>query len=210
MQEAGDAPQHAQRFEGAGGHDAAAIERFPTELLRDLGDLRLGAGVVAAEKHGGHALLVARVHHPGVADAVEGLDHARLRSPLLNLLAQRFVRSRGVGQHALDGRPVGDGIGGIHHRFPGEVGGAGEINSLQRGAAQSGEHHQFAELRRLVERARRSRGVLAEPVAHLLFVRVARSQHHLMAMLEESRAQHFADDTGPEDSNLHWGTTSTG
>src|SRR5579872_2476805 len=86
-----EAPENAQRFDGAGGDDAAAIVGLPAELEDDVGHRALGLGVVAADKHGRRALLIAGIDHVRRPDAVECLDHVRVFQDGLNPLRLRFV-----------------------------------------------------------------------------------------------------------------------
>ena len=51
-QETGDAPEHAQRLDGAGGFSLAHVGRFPTELVEDAAHFLFRCLVVAANEHG--------------------------------------------------------------------------------------------------------------------------------------------------------------
>src|ERR1019366_862160 len=120
-----------------------------------------------------------------------------------------FVSPGGECQHALDGRRIGDGVGGIHHRLPREIGGAGQGDGLLRRAAQSGEHNRVAELRRLLKRAGRAAGILAQPLLDFRLRRVARSQHDAVSILQKPGSQHAAHESGSQNADFHFSTETS-
>src|SRR6266699_2037628 len=73
-QEAGDAPEDAQRLDGAGRLGLPHVGGFPAELLEEAGHRLLRTVVVAADEHGRPAALEVRVDHAGAAHGVERLD----------------------------------------------------------------------------------------------------------------------------------------
>src|SRR5437879_12388629 len=87
-QQARQAPEAYQWFERAGAGNAAAIEGLPAKLADHVGDLRFGALVLAAEEHGGCALLVKWVYHARVAYTVECLHYVCTGQQSLNAFGQ--------------------------------------------------------------------------------------------------------------------------
>src|SRR5690242_17610625 len=65
LTESGNAPQLRERLDRARRDGAPQIEAFPTELVEDLRDRRLGVGVVTA------------IEHRRLAGREVGVDHAR-------------------------------------------------------------------------------------------------------------------------------------
>jgi hypothetical protein len=102
-QEARYAPEHTQRFDRTGGSDASAVEGLPSQLADDFGSLAFRAGVVAAQEHGGSALLIVRVYHLGTAYAIEGFHDMAARYFGLKSFGERLIRARGKRQYAIDG-----------------------------------------------------------------------------------------------------------
>src|SRR3954464_2431728 len=51
LAKAGNAPQHGERLHGPRGGRSTQVFSVPAELLQDLGDQRLGSGVIAAVEH---------------------------------------------------------------------------------------------------------------------------------------------------------------
>src|ERR1017187_3686584 len=84
FQESRDEPEHAQRLDRARCDDSTAIDRLPTELANDLGDLCLRAVVITAQKHTGCSLFKMWIHHEGASDAVECFHHVSLGNQRLN------------------------------------------------------------------------------------------------------------------------------
>ena len=74
-----DAPELAQRLNGAGCDGGSHVGRLPAELLQDVGDGGFRRSVVAAVEHRRLPLLIDGIHHPRTADAVERLDEPTLR-----------------------------------------------------------------------------------------------------------------------------------
>src|SRR5450432_4832261 len=70
-QEARYAPEHAEGLERPRSCDAAAIEGFPAKLPDKFRDRAFRGFIVAAEEHGGRALVVMRIDHACVAHAIE-------------------------------------------------------------------------------------------------------------------------------------------
>ena len=89
--EAGDAPEHAQRLDGAGGFGLAHIGRFPTELIENPAHDFLRRVVVATDEHRWFPAFEFRIDHAGVADGIEGLDEPRVCELLLEALHERLV-----------------------------------------------------------------------------------------------------------------------
>jgi hypothetical protein len=56
-QKARNAPEHAERLDGSGGDDSAAVEGLPAKLLDDARRLSFRFAAIAAYEHGGRALL---------------------------------------------------------------------------------------------------------------------------------------------------------
>src|SRR5271166_3090433 len=54
--DARNAPQHAERLDGARRLDRAHVLRIPAELVEDLADDSLGLGVIATDEHGGSSI----------------------------------------------------------------------------------------------------------------------------------------------------------
>src|SRR6266567_4087592 len=90
-QKAGDAPEHAEGFDGSCCDDFSTIEWLPTELAQNLRNLRLCRWVITAEEHSRCALFIVWIHHLRISHAVECLDDMRFRKDSLNFLCQRLI-----------------------------------------------------------------------------------------------------------------------
>src|SRR6185369_12246596 len=112
-QKTGDAPQHAQRLDGAGALDLAHIGRLPAELVEQAADRLLGRLVVPADEHGRLAAGELWVDHACVAYRVERLDQTRVPKLALQLLHQGFVEIGEELEHTVAWRRIGDRVGGV-------------------------------------------------------------------------------------------------
>ena len=139
VEEAGDAPEDAQRFNGAGGDGATHVGCFPAEGIEDGSDGLLGGVVVSADEHGGLDAVEVGVDHGGGADGVEGFDEVGVGELVLQLLHEGVGGSGVEGEDAVIGGQVLDGIAGVDDGFPGEVAGAGETQGVGCGGAFDGE-----------------------------------------------------------------------
>jgi hypothetical protein len=72
-EEARDKPQHAQGLDGPRGDNTAAVEWLPAELSQHLADWPLYLRAIAANKHRGRTLLVARVAMRGAPTLLQAL-----------------------------------------------------------------------------------------------------------------------------------------
>ena len=119
LEEAGNAPQHAERLGGARGFGFAHVGDFPAELIAERGDGPLRGVVIAADEHGGLAGRESGIDHAGGTDAViEGFDEFCAGKFALVALHEGIVEIGEKFEDAVDGWGVGDGIGGIDDAFP--------------------------------------------------------------------------------------------
>ena len=150
---------------------------------------RLGLVVVAANEHGGFAALELRIDHHGVADRAERLDEVRVGEGVLQALHQGLIEVGEKLQHAVGRWRFGDGVGGIDHRLAGQVGRARRLERFKRGSALDREHDKFAKLRGVGGAAGKCTVILREEIGKLSGI--ARTEHHLVSMLEEAAGQSF-------------------
>src|SRR3954468_5534068 len=76
-EEAGDAPEHAERFNRAGGFHAPHVFAFPAELVEDAGDGLLRGRIVAADEHGRPDAPEPGIDHAHAPDGIECLHQAQ-------------------------------------------------------------------------------------------------------------------------------------
>src|SRR5581483_2617859 len=103
-------------------------------------------------------------------------------------------------QHPVGRWDICDRVRGIDQRFAPETV-AGRAQDFGCDAAFDRQHHELPEHCRLREAADAGPGILALPVLELR--EIARSQHELVTMPEETRAQSASHLSGSENSNLH-------
>src|SRR3989344_2891716 len=120
-EEAGDAPEHAQRLDRAGCFGFAHVGCFPAELIENTAHRRLRRLVVPADEHGWLAALVLRVDHARIADGIEGFDEAYGGKLPLQALHEGLVERGEESQHSIDGRLVCEWIRRVDDGFSGEI-----------------------------------------------------------------------------------------
>lgn len=189
VEEARDAPEHAEGFDGAGGFGGSHVGGLPAELVEDGGDLGLGLRVAAADEHGGLAFLVRRVDHAGVADGVEGFDEVGLRELGLEGFEQGFVGAGEEAEDSVGGRGVFDWVGGVDDCLALEVVGAGFAEGFGGDRAFDGEDDDVAEAGDFGEGSGLGAGVGGLPVGEL--GGGSGAEHDLVVVLEESAAEGF-------------------
>jgi hypothetical protein len=201
LQEAGDAPEHAERFDRARGPGRAHVRRFPAELIQNHRHGFFRRVIVAANKHRGFPARKLRVHHAGTANGIERLHKPDSDKLALQLLHRRLVEVREKLQHAVDRRGVSNGIGRVDHGFPSEIRHAGRAHRLRGHRALDREHGQLSKFRGVGKAADPGLGISRAPVRQ--FGRIARAHRHVMAMLQKSNAQRLRHIAGPDDADLH-------
>lgn len=89
VQEAGNAPEHAKRLDGARGVGVAHVGGLPAELVKDGGHGPLCAVVIAADEHGWPSGFEMRIDELAVSDGAKGFDEVSGWKFVLQLLHQR-------------------------------------------------------------------------------------------------------------------------
>src|SRR5207244_865961 len=107
-QKTANAPEPAERLDGASGLDFAHVRRLPAELIEDAPDNFLRTLVVAAHEHGRLAVLELRVDEERVTDGIERLDEARAGELALQALHLGIVEIGEELQDAVCRRRIGD------------------------------------------------------------------------------------------------------
>src|SRR5208283_3594664 len=69
LRQAGDAPQHAQWLDRAGGFDGPHVGRVPPELVENPSTFGFRALVISADEHRGRSAGKLRIHHERAAHA---------------------------------------------------------------------------------------------------------------------------------------------
>src|SRR5215471_8798642 len=87
-EEAGQAPQYAERFDGPRSLGRPHVLRLPSELIEQPRYLGLGGGVVATDEHGRLDAAEVGVDHEGTADRRKDFDEARRRRFFLEAFHQ--------------------------------------------------------------------------------------------------------------------------
>src|SRR5262245_22197759 len=116
-QEAGNAPQHAQRLNGTSRLYLPHVRSFPAELIQDPCHHCLRCLVIATNEHCGPAALELWIHHASVPNRVESFDEANASKLALKTLHQRLIEVGEKSQDAIRRRLIRYRVRRIDHRF---------------------------------------------------------------------------------------------
>src|ERR1035441_7426895 len=108
----------------------------------------------------------------------------RGRKPVLQIFHEGFVEAGKEREHAVDGRGIRDGIGGVNDGLSSEILNAAEFKGIRCHAAFYGQNYQIAERRCIRKACNDDSGILRCPVGEP--VRRTSSDSYLMAMLQKA------------------------
>ncbi len=135
FEHAGNAPQHAQGFDGSGRGHTAEVFDFPTELLEQDSGRGFARGVVAADEHAGFFGSKIGVDHMGIPDGVKGLDEMDFGICVLQPLHQGVVELGEEAQNPVLRRRGFDGIGRVDNEFARHILGSALAEGFERGTS---------------------------------------------------------------------------